>query len=359
MNRIRHGYLEMVPGLEPYFVTSPYDDAAGILATYGETIGSGEPRAERRPRPDHGDRDGRDDRGDARSGPWSPWLAVGLGAGAAIATLAAVASFVLGVALFAVTGHALGHGRGVSRGGTLPDAAARAEVGAARDPGWTGRSPARAASRRSSPSRPGGSCRPVLPSNPPRASELTPVPAHPRRPALRRGSQLRRARLRHPGSASRGRLRRFDAGVGTHQALCVRAATCADLKTSRRRRRGAAGAGRTVAGRCAAIARPARPLLVDRDDRDDARASRRRGRPRPAADAGAARPPRSARARRSSAGHPDRPDAGRTGDPPRSLGCRGVDSRQRPRVVDRRRLGSRPTGGGPPERSAGGPRDGE
>ena len=60
MNRIRHAYLEMVPGLEPYFVTSPYDDAAGILATYGEPDRDREPRAERRPRPDHGDRDGRD-----------------------------------------------------------------------------------------------------------------------------------------------------------------------------------------------------------------------------------------------------------------------------------------------------------
>ncbi len=31
MNRIRHAYLELAPELEPYFVTSPYDDRAGVL----------------------------------------------------------------------------------------------------------------------------------------------------------------------------------------------------------------------------------------------------------------------------------------------------------------------------------------
>jgi hypothetical protein len=31
MNRIRHAYLELAPGLEPYFVTSWYDDRAGLL----------------------------------------------------------------------------------------------------------------------------------------------------------------------------------------------------------------------------------------------------------------------------------------------------------------------------------------
>ena len=35
MNRIRHAYREMVPGLEPYFVTGFHDDAAGVLQTYG------------------------------------------------------------------------------------------------------------------------------------------------------------------------------------------------------------------------------------------------------------------------------------------------------------------------------------
>ena len=31
MNRIRHAYLELAPELEPYFVTSQYDDDLGIL----------------------------------------------------------------------------------------------------------------------------------------------------------------------------------------------------------------------------------------------------------------------------------------------------------------------------------------
>jgi hypothetical protein len=39
MNRIRHAYLEIAPGLEPYFITSSYDDLRGILSTYGEPTG--------------------------------------------------------------------------------------------------------------------------------------------------------------------------------------------------------------------------------------------------------------------------------------------------------------------------------
>lgn len=35
MNRLRHGYHELVPGLERYFVTSKYDDLASVLAFYG------------------------------------------------------------------------------------------------------------------------------------------------------------------------------------------------------------------------------------------------------------------------------------------------------------------------------------
>jgi hypothetical protein len=38
MNRIRHAYREMVPGLEPYFVSGFHDDARGVLATYGGGI---------------------------------------------------------------------------------------------------------------------------------------------------------------------------------------------------------------------------------------------------------------------------------------------------------------------------------
>jgi hypothetical protein len=34
MNRIRHAYLEIAPDLEQYFVSSPYDDMAGILSAY-------------------------------------------------------------------------------------------------------------------------------------------------------------------------------------------------------------------------------------------------------------------------------------------------------------------------------------
>src|SRR5262245_18999391 len=33
MNRIRNAYLELAPELEPYFVTSRYDDEAGVLVT--------------------------------------------------------------------------------------------------------------------------------------------------------------------------------------------------------------------------------------------------------------------------------------------------------------------------------------
>jgi hypothetical protein len=35
MNRIRNAYLEMVPDLAPYFVTSHYDDISGIMVTMG------------------------------------------------------------------------------------------------------------------------------------------------------------------------------------------------------------------------------------------------------------------------------------------------------------------------------------
>jgi hypothetical protein len=35
MNRLRHAYHEMVPGLEPYFITSKHDDFASVAAFYG------------------------------------------------------------------------------------------------------------------------------------------------------------------------------------------------------------------------------------------------------------------------------------------------------------------------------------
>jgi hypothetical protein len=35
MNRLRHGYLELAPELEPYFVTESYDDPRSVFASYG------------------------------------------------------------------------------------------------------------------------------------------------------------------------------------------------------------------------------------------------------------------------------------------------------------------------------------
>src|SRR5439155_20925179 len=38
MNRLRHAYLELHPELEPYFVTSQYDDLRGALQTLGVNL---------------------------------------------------------------------------------------------------------------------------------------------------------------------------------------------------------------------------------------------------------------------------------------------------------------------------------
>lgn len=35
MNRLRHGYLDMAPELEPYFITAKYDDMSGLAQTLG------------------------------------------------------------------------------------------------------------------------------------------------------------------------------------------------------------------------------------------------------------------------------------------------------------------------------------
>jgi hypothetical protein len=35
MNRLRHAYHEIVPGLEPYFITQRYDDVMSVLGSYG------------------------------------------------------------------------------------------------------------------------------------------------------------------------------------------------------------------------------------------------------------------------------------------------------------------------------------
>ena len=40
LNRLRHAYLEISPGLEPYFVTGHHDDEQGLYETYGPGTGS-------------------------------------------------------------------------------------------------------------------------------------------------------------------------------------------------------------------------------------------------------------------------------------------------------------------------------
>jgi hypothetical protein len=40
LNRLRHAYLEIAPGLEPYFVTGHHDDEQGLYETYGPGVGS-------------------------------------------------------------------------------------------------------------------------------------------------------------------------------------------------------------------------------------------------------------------------------------------------------------------------------
>jgi hypothetical protein len=41
MNRLRHAYHEMVPGLEPYVLFGKHDDLAGVFAVYGDPPGVG------------------------------------------------------------------------------------------------------------------------------------------------------------------------------------------------------------------------------------------------------------------------------------------------------------------------------
>jgi hypothetical protein len=40
MNRLRHAYHEMVPGLERYFVSSAHDDMTSVLSFYGPSVAS-------------------------------------------------------------------------------------------------------------------------------------------------------------------------------------------------------------------------------------------------------------------------------------------------------------------------------
>lgn len=43
MSRLRHAYLEMVPGLDRYFITSGYDDLVSVASLYGWTRPAGTP----------------------------------------------------------------------------------------------------------------------------------------------------------------------------------------------------------------------------------------------------------------------------------------------------------------------------
>lgn len=122
MNRIRHAYREMVPGLEPFFVSSFHDDARGVLATYGDITASET----------------------ALSnivhglttmvgmvatvvamiiGALAALAAVGLGAGVEVALVAAVAGFLVGTAVFAMVGMrtALAYQRGMESRFPTPD----------------------------------------------------------------------------------------------------------------------------------------------------------------------------------------------------------------------------------------------
>jgi hypothetical protein len=122
MNRIRHAYREMVPGLEPYFVTSFHDDARGVLAAYGDMNA-----------PDtvlsnvvHGltTMIGMVATVVAMIvGALAALVVVGLGAGVELALLAAVTGFLLGTAVFAAVGMraALAYQAGIESRFPTPD----------------------------------------------------------------------------------------------------------------------------------------------------------------------------------------------------------------------------------------------
>jgi len=103
MNRIRHAYREMVPGLEPYFVSSFHDDARGVLIAYGDITASQSPIANMV----HGltTTIGMVSTVVAMIvGALVALLVVGVGLGAEVALLAAVVGFLTGTAIFAVVG---------------------------------------------------------------------------------------------------------------------------------------------------------------------------------------------------------------------------------------------------------------
>ena len=103
MNRIRHAYREMVPGIEPYFISGFHDDAMGVLATYGGIGG----RAGVLTNIVHGltTTVGMLGTIDAMIvGALSALVTVGLGAGAEVAIAVAMAGFVVSFILAALTG---------------------------------------------------------------------------------------------------------------------------------------------------------------------------------------------------------------------------------------------------------------
>ena len=102
MNRIRHAYREMVPGIEPYFVSGFHDDAIGVLATYGDSRGSSRVL----PNIVHGltTTVGMLGTIDAMIvGALSALVTVGLGAGAEVAIAVAIAGFVAFFIILALT----------------------------------------------------------------------------------------------------------------------------------------------------------------------------------------------------------------------------------------------------------------
>jgi hypothetical protein len=122
MNRIRHAYREMVPGLEPYFVTSFHDDARGVLAAYGNVTA----RETVLPNIVHGltTMIGMVATVVAMIlGALAALVVVGLGAGVDVALLAAVAGFLVGTVIFAVVGMrtALGYQEGMESRFPTPD----------------------------------------------------------------------------------------------------------------------------------------------------------------------------------------------------------------------------------------------
>jgi hypothetical protein len=103
MNRIRHAYREMVPGLEPYFVSSFHDDARGVLGAYGDITASRSVLAN----VFHGltTMIGMVATVVAMIvGALAALVTVGAGLGGEVALLAAVAGFLIGTAIFAVVG---------------------------------------------------------------------------------------------------------------------------------------------------------------------------------------------------------------------------------------------------------------